>query len=140
MKPIRIQRKRTKGFRMPPNTIYVGRPSRWANAWKIGSNIYDPATNTFRKCETAADVVLAFRRCVDWDPAAKSVLPTFDENGKRAGYLEVWGGYSDEIHVNQSSIKKYLRSKNLACWCALDQPCHADVLLEIANEQKAESA
>lgn len=27
----------------------------------------------------------------------------------------------------------FLRGKNLACWCALDQPCHADVLLEVAN-------
>jgi hypothetical protein len=26
-----------------------------------------------------------------------------------------------------------LRGKNLACWCRPDQPCHADVLLEIAN-------
>lgn len=26
-----------------------------------------------------------------------------------------------------------LRGKNLCCWCALDQPCHADVLLEFAN-------
>ena len=28
-----------------------------------------------------------------------------------------------------------LRGKDLACWCPLDQPCHADVLLEIANRQ-----
>ena len=27
-----------------------------------------------------------------------------------------------------------LRGKNLACWCPLDQPCHADVLLELANQ------
>lgn len=26
-----------------------------------------------------------------------------------------------------------LRGKNLACWCRLDDPCHADVLLELAN-------
>ncbi len=26
-----------------------------------------------------------------------------------------------------------IRGKNLACWCRLDQPCHADVLLELAN-------
>ena len=26
-----------------------------------------------------------------------------------------------------------LRGKNLACWCPLDGPCHADVLLELAN-------
>jgi hypothetical protein len=30
-------------------------------------------------------------------------------------------------------IMKDLRGLNLACWCALDHPCHADVLLEIAN-------
>jgi len=27
-----------------------------------------------------------------------------------------------------------LRGKDLACWCPLDQPCHADVLLKLANE------
>jgi hypothetical protein len=26
-----------------------------------------------------------------------------------------------------------LRGKNLACWCKLGAPCHADVLLELAN-------
>ena len=26
-----------------------------------------------------------------------------------------------------------LRGKNLACWCRLGTPCHADVLLELAN-------
>ncbi len=29
-----------------------------------------------------------------------------------------------------------LRGKDLACWCALDQPCHADVLLELANKPR----
>ena len=32
-----------------------------------------------------------------------------------------------------SAIRDYLPGKNLACWCPLDQPCHADVLLELAN-------
>lgn len=27
------------------------------------------------------------------------------------------------------------RGRNLACWCAPDLPCHADVLLELANAQ-----
>ena len=26
-----------------------------------------------------------------------------------------------------------LRGKDLACWCAPDEACHADVLLELAN-------
>lgn len=32
----RIQRKRSKGWRMPPNTVYVGRPSKWGNPFRIG--------------------------------------------------------------------------------------------------------
>lgn len=30
-------------------------------------------------------------------------------------------------------VKSHLVGKNLACWCPLDKPCHADVLLKIAN-------
>lgn len=35
--------------------------------------------------------------------------------------------------VTREIIKQELRGKNLACWCAPDTPCHADILLEIAN-------
>jgi hypothetical protein len=28
-----------------------------------------------------------------------------------------------------------LRGKNLACFCKLGEPCHADVLLELANQE-----
>jgi len=34
--PKRIQRKRTKGWRMPRNTVYVGRPTKWGNPYRIG--------------------------------------------------------------------------------------------------------
>ena len=40
---------------------------------------------------------------------------------------------SDRNFQNNEAIRRRLRGRNLACWCALDQPCHADVLLEIAN-------
>lgn len=33
-----------------------------------------------------------------------------------------------------AAIREQLRGKNLACWCPLDEPCHADVLLQIAND------
>ena len=36
MKPKRIQLKRTKGWRMPENTVKVGRSTRWGNPWPIG--------------------------------------------------------------------------------------------------------
>jgi hypothetical protein len=31
MKPQRIQRKRTRGFKLPPNTVCVTRPGKWGN-------------------------------------------------------------------------------------------------------------
>ncbi len=33
--PERIQRKRTKGWTMPENTVYVGRPSKWGNPYRV---------------------------------------------------------------------------------------------------------
>lgn len=41
-------------------------------------------------------------------------------------YIETKQDYSEKARAE-------LRGKNLACWCPLDKPCHADVLLEIAN-------
>lgn len=35
IQPKRIQRKRAKGWRMPPNTVYVGRGSPWGNPFPI---------------------------------------------------------------------------------------------------------
>ena len=39
------------------------------------------------------------------------------------------------LHVE--AIRAELRGKNLACFCPLDQPCHADVLLELANKDES---
>lgn len=36
--------------------------------------------------------------------------------------------------MNRDKIRSELAGKDLACWCPLDQPCHADVLLRVANE------
>jgi len=36
----------------------------------------------------------------------------------------------------REKIRTELKGVNLACWCSLSDPCHADVLLEIANEQE----
>lgn len=97
-KPQRIQRKRTKGWRMPENTVYVGRPTKWGNRYTVkvwGS--HERAVSAFRAM------------CEDTDPEA-------------TGCAEF-----------REQIKRELRGKNLACWCKEGQPCHADVLLEIAN-------
>ncbi|MGQ3384509.1 DUF4326 domain-containing protein [Glutamicibacter sp. TV12E] len=33
----------------------------------------------------------------------------------------------------EATIRAELAGKDLMCWCPIDQPCHADVLLELAN-------
>ena len=38
------------------------------------------------------------------------------------------------LQVTVDDVGRELRGRDLACYCPLDQPCHADVLLEIANE------
>ncbi len=38
-KPKRIQRSRAKGWKMPANAIYVGRPTVWENPYVVGSEL-----------------------------------------------------------------------------------------------------
>lgn len=93
--PSRIQLRRTKGWRKPPNTVLVSRPTKWGNPFKVG----DPGI------ETNADAVARFQE-VYWGDAMSGI---------------------------RQEIRRELRGKNLACWCKLGTPCHADVLIEIAN-------
>lgn len=65
------------------------------------------------------------------------------------GHPTEWGNQFDEspkgLKRYEGAIKiliekysgfdiKILRGKNLACWCPLDKPCHADILLRLANK------
>lgn len=106
MKPHRIQLSRKKGFRLPPNTVSVARPTKWGNPF-VGD---------------AAAAVEAFRQ---WWQGSCSVSVGPDEPIKRMAFIPA--------HERPSLAS--LRGKNLACWCKLDAPCHADVLLELANRE-----
>lgn len=90
--PERMIRKRTKGWRMPADAVYVGRPTRWGNPFTV-------AQTATRTAAVAAFEAYAKDRAAD-DPA----------------WLEPLNG------------------KDLACWCPEDKPCHADVLLALANQ------
>jgi hypothetical protein len=46
--PKRIQRKRIKGWRMPDGVIYVGRPTRYGNPYKV-SELGESALTCYRK-------------------------------------------------------------------------------------------
>lgn len=117
--PKRIQRKRTKGWRMPEGAVSVCRPSIWGNPFTIGD---------------ARDVGFGG---TDAELAARCV-GSFDAWLVSPYWLNNWDGPERET-ARQRILDNLadLRGKDLACWCALDQPCHADVLLRLANEVKA---
>lgn len=128
MTPQRIQLRRTKGWRKPDNTVVVARPSILGNPFRVVKTqaliepyqvLYVPDSRVDSgpggwvsewetKAEAIADAVETYR---DW--------ATHGPNH----YMRVQY-FVDELP---------LCGKNLACWCPLDQPCHADVLLELAN-------
>lgn len=105
--PNRIQLKRTKGWKMPPNAVKVDRSSEWGNVFRVGMvacnhrSAGECSCNTFNR-ETAAEAVADFEAI----PRSQKAI---------------------------DRIRTGLGGKDLACWCPLDQPCHADVLLRIAN-------
>jgi hypothetical protein len=37
------------------------------------------------------------------------------------------------LRIGVGDVKSELRGRDLACYCPLDEPCHADVLIEVAN-------
>lgn len=112
-KPMRIQLSRAKGWRMPPNTVKVSRPSIWGNPFTV----VDCREAGYRgtDAELSAHCVNAFR-------------------GWLAGSDRDWMGPQSEA-AREAILARLpeLRGKNLACWCPYGCPCHADVLLEIAN-------
>ena len=108
--PIRIQRKRTKGWRMPPNTVYVGRGSPFGNPFN------------------AAQIAVCYgHKGYPMPLIPLRVAPSLDR------CLDMYQGYLRGLLLADPKYLDRLRGKNLACWCPLDRPCHADVLLEIAN-------
>jgi hypothetical protein len=109
--PHRVQLSRRKGWRMPPDTVKVSRPTKWGNPFTVSQKM-NPGSKVggamgYYAVPTVEDAVECYRLML----AAE---------GPRASALR------EDLHE--------LRGKNLACWCPLDQPCHADMLLEIANE------
>ncbi len=101
--PVRVQLKRSKGWKMPAGTVKVDRTTRWGNPFAIA------------ECGSAAVAVA--------------------NHGKwLRGVIPAPGGVEPP---SAATIREALAGRNLACWCPLAGPCHADLLLRIANERPA---
>lgn len=109
--PNRIQRKRSKGWRMPENTVYVGRPSKWGNPYHVGETYVDD----------------------DQPPPYETVYVDISPEMAVDFYRKAIENQYPCVKITVSEVVAELHGKHLACWCPLDQPCHADVLLELAN-------
>lgn len=121
--PKRIQRKRTKGWKMPEGAVYVGRPTKWGNPfghWYLRFHFnVDMAIALYAEMARGIWNPTLLRGCMD--VVVQTAYRDQDE------WLRAIGGHPSEI------IRSELRGKDLACWCPLSSPCHADVLLELAN-------
>lgn len=129
--PVRIQLRRAKGWRMPPNTVKVDRSTRWGNP--------------FVDSETTADAqaYVITRQGLHWLPddwwTRQTVLELFTAWAQRRRVEDPSKpGAPLPLHAKALPVPPDLaplRGKNLACWCRIDQPCHADVLLWLANPE-----
>jgi hypothetical protein len=90
---------------LPENTVYVARPSKWGNPFRVG--MYREYTH--------ANAVSDYERWLKRDLSIRSAENTYGKPPTR------------------KEIRSALRGKHLACWCDPKYRCHADVLLRIAN-------
>lgn len=148
--PQRIQRKRTKGWRMPPNTIYVGRGTRWGNPYRVGeSQTRSPGAlrpnadwEHEGRCDKANHQEHTFTHA-DGRVTRHYVQPATPDQCVEMYAQHIGAAANTRLNISpdeqwcqeyQARARQELAGKNLACWCPPDQPCHADVLLEIANQ------
>ena len=113
--PRRVQLSRAAGWRMPENTVKVDRTTKWGNPFGVGRH------------GTQADCVEAF----GWLAGEEASLETMARVRVPPWGLQATQKMLDELQADPSP----LRGKHLACWCPLDQPCHADVLLRLVNRK-----
>lgn len=116
--PERIQRSRQRGWRMPEGAIYVGRPSKYGNPFEIQRT--DCGTGM---CWSVTDGRIKRPHLDTKHHAAEVAVDLYRLHAGPMGMYEI-----------EDSDLAALRGHDLVCWCPTDQPCHADVLLEWANQ------
>lgn len=136
MTPQRITLSRAKGWRMPESCVKVDRSSLWGNPWKVGN----PGVLSLRTMQVnhharlpidQISAVEAFRLWLTEKPTWW-MLPPPDMFTTR-GWEHLWSNLNFQRQAILSRMET-LRGKSLACWCKPGTPCHADVLLELANK------
>ncbi|UDY36093.1 DUF4326 domain-containing protein [Dermatobacter hominis] len=112
----RIQLRRAKGWRKPAGALVVARPSKWGNPWKVVELLNGGWT---------------VRR------SGRNLTGALSERDARALAAALYEEalLNGDLRCSVDFVQELLGGHDLACWCPLDQPCHADVLLKLANPQ-----
>ena len=131
--PQRIQRKRTKGWRKPEGTVYVGRGSRWGNPC---TQIRTPALDGSEweqegRLGKTSGMQHAF---VHPD---KTVTYHLVQDATREQAVAMYRQWLDQRPDLAEAVRTELKGRDLMCWCPDDEACHADVLLLLANPEMA---
>ena len=149
--PVRLQLSRRAGFNLGRlsletngrHVVKVTRPGPWGNPFNFRDSAYCWAALTYGCRGDPAGrqeaSVKAFREWIDFGEGRRVVSvevdPSIVAGGKRVSL-------GPKVEVGEApthdAIRAALAGKNLACWCAHGLPCHADVLLEIANRPVCE--
>lgn len=117
---LRVQRRRVKGYRMPRGTIYVGRPTKWGNPYVVKKlaprryAVFNPEGEQ-----------LGAAKINRWSAAEQAVLR--------------YRIMMEKIIKDEPSALDELKDHPLACWCSIGEPCHRDVLIELANYRTAKT-
>ena len=112
--PKRIQMTRKKPWRKDnPDAVIVARPGKWGNPFTIGGAMGSGDAQT--------------------KEAAQALCVTAFDNWLHGSEQMLMGQHEKRLKMNCEIVPE-LKGKDLACWCALDAPCHADVLLKLANK------
>ncbi|NKS56183.1 DUF4326 domain-containing protein [Rhodococcus hoagii] len=150
--PKRIQRQRTKGWRMPDGAVYVGRGSRYGNPFTLGGPnglACVPGAVTGADWEYEDRISTAGMRH-DFFHGGGRVTPCEVRNLSRTEAVSLYREVltKDVVHIRDprwirvgprdnpvtiEGLRRELAGRDLACWCPLSSPCHADILLELAN-------
>lgn len=122
MTPKRIQLSRRKGFRLPLNAKSVARPSKWGNPfviWRVECSMGG-------MCWTVTDGRIRVPHISSKREAATHAIGLYALHTGPLGCYEFDAGAVEQ-----------LRGYDLACWCPLDMPCHADVLIDLLSQGEA---
>ena len=114
--PIRVQRSRKKGSKLPTNTKCVDRTTKWGNPYKVNKHdgryyIEDNEGNCWGSLDGYANKRTAMAKAV-----------------------ECYSGWIDGMVLSKKLDINELKGHNLACFCELTKPCHANILIEKAND------